>query len=137
MAREDDSVESEDERNIDVDGSFCPALPSPAPGSSTSSSSSLTPSNLRPELTHEQQYAKESRAWQRATMQELHPPEDHYFKSAALKKQTNLEAILTPTDAEEFNPASTGWVGVRVPTEKKNFTLEEVMGAPYNMRHVQ
>jgi hypothetical protein len=137
MAREDDSVESEDERNIDVDGSFCPALPSPAPGSSTSSSSSLTPSNLRPELTHEQRYAKESRAWQRAAMQELHPPEDHYFKSAALKKQTNLEAILTPTDAEEFNPASTGWVGVRVPTEKKNFTLEEVMGAPYNMRHVQ
>jgi hypothetical protein len=48
----------------------------------------------------------------------------------------NLEAIPTPTD-EEFNAASTGWVGVRVPTEKKNFTLEQVTGAPYNLRRVQ
>jgi hypothetical protein len=48
-----------------------------------------------------------------------------------------LEAISTPTDAEEFNTTPTGWTGVRVPTEKENFTLEEVTGAPYNLRHVQ
>jgi hypothetical protein len=45
--------------------------------------------------------------------------DDIFLKSAALKKQMNLEVIPTPTDVEEFNAASTGWTGVQIPTEKK------------------
>jgi hypothetical protein len=49
----------------------------------------------------------------------------------------NLEMILTPTDAKEFNVVLMGLVGVWILTEKKSFKLEEVMELQYNLRHVQ
>jgi hypothetical protein len=137
ITSEDDSVKSEDECDVNVDGSFIPAVPSPSHSASPSLSSSITPSNLHPELTCNQQYAKESCAQQQAVMQELHLPEDHHLKSAALKKWVNLEVIPTPTNVEEFNATSTGWVGVWIQTEKENFMQEQVMGPPYNLRHIQ
>jgi hypothetical protein len=139
MASEDDGVESEDEREIDLESSFPPAPPNPSPNTFPPASSSINdvPSNLRPELMRRQRYAKESRARRRAAQQELHPPEDRQLKSAALKKRMNLEAIPTPTDAEELKATSTGWTGAQVPTEKEAFMLEEVTSALYNMCHVR
>jgi hypothetical protein len=138
MAKEDDGGESEDECEIET-----PPLPSPFPNPFPSVSSSASPpasgtvpSNPRPELTRKQRYAKESRARRRAAQQELLPSEDRRLKSIARKKRTNLEAIHTPTYAEGLNATSTGWTGVRVASEKKSFTLEEVTNAPYNLRHI-
>jgi hypothetical protein len=140
MASDDGDAESEDERDIDVDGSFAPKFLHISPSASPSASSPINgtmPSNLRPGLTRKQRHAKESRARRRAATQELRPQDDRHLKSAVLKNQMNLEAIATPSDAEEFNAASTGWTGVRIPTEKMNFALEEVTGTLYNLRHVQ
>ena len=139
VASEDDGIESEDKREIDLESSFPPAPPNPSPSALPPASSSInnTPSNLRPELMGKQRYAKESRARRRAAQQELRPPEDRQLKSATLKKRMNLEAIPTPTDAEELKATSTGWTGARVPTEKEAFTLEEVTSVPYNLRHVR
>jgi hypothetical protein len=96
-----------------------------------------TAPNLRPDLTRKQRYAKESRARRRAAKQGLLPSEDRHLKSAAQKKRTNLEALLTPTDVEEMSATSTGWTGMRIAKETDTYTLEEVAKAPYNLRHVQ
>jgi hypothetical protein len=145
MAREDDGLESEDEREIEGPPSprmstspsaststDAPSLPRPAYPSQPS-----TPARPRPELTHKQRHSKESRARRRSAKQQLLPPDLRQLKSIALKKRKGLEAIQIPADAEEFCAASTGWIGAKVPNDERTFKLEEVTGAPYNLRHVQ
>jgi hypothetical protein len=94
-------------------------------------------SNLRPDLTRKQHHAKESRARRRAGRQKLLPSEDRGLKSVAIKKRTNLEALPAPMNAEELSATSAGWTGARITKETNTYTLDEVKGAPYNLRHVQ
>ena len=160
MANEDAGDESEDEREVEppsshidsedetgIEGPSLPYLsvsPSPTPNPLANVFQPMPPSvvggtaaNARPELTHKQRYAKESHARRRAARQNLHPPEDRQLKSVSLKKRLNLDTIPTPIDAEGLNAASTGWTGLRISTNKENFTLEELTAVPYNLRHVQ
>jgi hypothetical protein len=145
MAREDDGFESEDERGIEPprpsdsstssSHSYNPS--SNGPESASSSRVSNIPALPRPDLTRKQKHSKQSRLRRRSARQELLPPDTRHLKSIALKRRKRLEAIPTPTDAEDLNAASTGWIGVRIPDEKRALTLEEVTSAPYNLRHVK
>ncbi|KIM72526.1 hypothetical protein PILCRDRAFT_16057, partial [Piloderma croceum F 1598] len=148
MAREDDGFESEDERDIEPPRPSDPSTSSSpsshsynpssnGPESASSSRVSNIPALPRPDLTRKQKHSKQSRLRRRSAKQECLPPDMCHLKSIALKRRKRLEAIPTPTDAEDLNAASTGWIGVRIPDEKRAFTLEEVTSAPYNLRHVK
>jgi hypothetical protein len=140
MDSEDDGIESEDEREIEIES---PAFPSPPPNPLAGPSLLMSQpalnatSNLRPDLTRKQRHAKESRARRRAGRQKLLPSEDRGLKSVAIKKRTNLEALPAPMNAEELSATSAGWTGARITKETNTYTLDEVKGAPYNLRHVQ
>jgi hypothetical protein len=61
----------------------------------------------------------------------------HHLKSMTLKRRRNLVAIPTPTNAEDLDAASMGWIGARILNDELTYTLEEVTSAPYNLCHVQ
>jgi hypothetical protein len=146
MAREDEGYESEDEHEIED-----PALQNSNPSTSSPASTfflnaaqpacpspvNSAPTALRPELTRKQRHSKESRARRRSAKQRPLPLDMRHLKSITLKRRSNLVAIPTSTDAEDLDAASTGWIGARIPNDESTYTLEEVTGAPYNLRHVQ
>lgn len=71
-------------------------------------------------------------------MKQQRPPfEIRQLKSIALKKRKSLVAIPTPLDAEDLSAMLTGWIGARIPNDKRAFTLEEVPSAPYNLHHIR
>jgi hypothetical protein len=157
MAREDRGEESEDERELEGGVSATPTSPSfPLPADSslpdwiptTPLSPPLLPHDLptapatastsinppQSNRTRKQQHAKDRRAWKRAIEQEL---EGRRVKSVTLKRSENMEALQVDSNAKDFNAASTGWIGGRIPNSTATHTLEEVTQAPYNLHHVK
>lgn len=143
QAKEDDfGLESEDEREVDPPQSTPPTstplpqdTPLPPPSAAASTSAAAGSNSQAP--TRSQKHFKAARARKRKAAQESGPPELRSIKACALKKRKEMKPIVRPTDAEELPAASTGWKGKNLPSEQRQFTLEEVKQSPWNLTHIQ